>query len=725
MPQNQSDAEAAREYTRQRLSGVNYAFGDIVSGNVRTGKYSDVGATRYYRDVGYTRTFIDRDKKKMEERIIAEDNQFISPPPQPKQTIVRQQQSAQGRIEDIEAQLASGLVRAESRQALQDELSALRGAKQQVVRQSSAQKGFEYGDSLSKLQPAQQTKRTDSTFKYGQSLSSLQPVEDKGFLQKVGAFAKKAYEYDAVAEAAKEGRVLTASTPSFLTIATPAGVGKVGAAWRAIRSNPFGRFFQNAGVIAAETAAIQETAKQAGASTAPKDQKEVVMKLQQIGINPNIIYGSALSAEEDSVLQRNTKINVAGKNTVPAALDLGFVTLSSRGLIRDLPGGTKLVQDKKTFEAEIKRQGQAAGLSKQEVDSLVAWANRQKNFRAGGEVAGALNIERGAEKLGRDLLRDYFLKNTGKKVGAKQVTKTLFANVGARTAVAGSFEGAAGEFFQRQSRAQDQNLNAILGAGAVGTVFAGTAGGALAARTAKGKGRVIETFLNIVDPLEKPGDIIQDTIERTQEKIFKKSILQPSFTKNQMGDIMLGTTVRTPSISQNFIRRIGKPSNQAASVTKTKTPTTFSDLINEYEKSVKKITDNGKTNFPTTTRTKDDVPTVPKGGNGKTSDPYTVINDVMNDYTQRANENTNAFVNSFMFTQTPTKVPTTIPFPRILPPVPPVLPTGFGGIGAMVGKRTKFVNEGELAAAFLFGNNRQAMQILSHKKTNKSKRKKR
>jgi hypothetical protein len=178
--------------------------------------------------------------------------------------------------------------------------------------------------------------------------------------------------------------------------------------------------------------------------------------------------------------------------------------------------------DTNRFRGEIQSELVARGVSPSQASFA---AERVVSQRVSGRARSDILLGIGAEvtgetvgrlargRLGRAVATNQFFNRLSPR--AREVTLR-----GASSAFGGSFEGAlqvAGGGIQSQGRVSPRDV-AVGAAG--GALFAGFAGGTLGflgtspRRLVRGAGTVYEGALDIVDPLERPGDVATDTFFR-------------------------------------------------------------------------------------------------------------------------------------------------------------------------------------------------------------------
>jgi hypothetical protein len=230
-------------------------------------------------------------------------------------------------------------------------------------------------------------------------------------------------------------------------------------------------------------------------------------------------------------------IKTTFKEGIPSGLSSAKQTGQKMGF--ELLGS---VASGRTGRDAFKEQIEQSLLS-QGIDPVTAAAasEQSSNFLKGrnvGEIVALADISRAVEGTGRLALKETFTNpfKTGSG-GLKQFLQTASTTAG-RIGQAGFIEGATQELTQQQTRFQPFDAGAIVEMGSLGAVSAGTIGGLIAgSRVAKetaidvasksffrGLGRTTETVANVLDPLEKVGDVSQDLFEEGAKRSLRNKI---------------------------------------------------------------------------------------------------------------------------------------------------------------------------------------------------------
>jgi len=349
--------------------------------------------------------------------------------------------------------------------------------------------------------------------------------------------------------------------------------------------------------------------------------------------------------------------------------------ISIGGFLDNLPFFGSLY-DKGAYDKELRRQGSLLGYKGKELSDFVKAGKKLETSGNMGELVTLLDISRAGESTGRKLTAKAFQKQAGKEITQKKLPFTIFKIVSPKTAIAGFGEGVASEIAQQQTRIDTRKINekikSALFLGGFGAVSAGVIGGFISSsQFAKSKkiinmGKTTETLANIADPLEKPGDIFQDIVERIQKK-YGKSVKSATVREIKPKIYTLSVSSSNPTNEKNNMIINTKSKTQTQSKSKNKKIYAINNAINNI----------------IGTPTKTPIPTNEKNN--------MIINTKSKTQTETKTETKN---------QTPAATPTNIPinifsgFPRILPPTPLSLPVNQGGYGNYnIPKKNIYYNE--------------------------------
>lgn len=346
-------------------------------------------------------------------------------------------------------------------------------------------------------------------------------------------------------------------------------------------------------------------------------------------------------------------------------------------------------EDKKAFESAAREEFKNRGLEGQELNAAVNAALRQRKHIAVAEAGANLGVSAFSERTGRFLVTES-LEAAGKKglvIPVKSSFGPLFKKIFPGIAAAGAQEGAISTITQREARGQPfSTKETLIGAG-FGSITAGVIGGTIGALvpTRPGTSKAIELGTYIMDPFEKPGDILADVSEGFEKNILRRSIKVPTITKvMSSSDLMsIGTTTQT------------KQTKGKRKAPKVKGPTFSPVLIPGV---VPTPIDFGKpiipigTPAPTPTPTDTGIPTQVDIPLPTDTGVPTPVNTPINQF---VNNRTDIGVNVNVPTPVtvPIPIPTGTPLYRIPPPIPLQLPAfDTGGTGSKK-KNKKYLNE--------------------------------
>lgn len=446
----------------------------------------------------------------------------------------------------------------------------------------------------------------------------------------------------------------------------------------------FGQGLVRATAIATGTT---ESVKGVGRLTAPQEQRNII---ENEGFRN--VLGSSIVAESKGIKEKGIARSIAG------AIDP----------LR-LIGG---VGSKESFREEAIKQFQAQGLSGEQLQTAVKAAERQRAFSYAGTGVGIFAANVQSELLGQKFLSNAFKTIT--RVPAKEAAGTIFKKAFVQIGKAGVIEGVASEAATQTGRSEKLNLKSLGIAGAIGGVSAGLIGGSIASLRV-GKpflSKTIETASYIVDPFEKPADIVAagiqkgfsipvstpvildtrtfDTITLTTEEESKK--IKPSPMPQDVIISQPQTQQQTPVLDQakqNIFgtkrKGGGKGSRAPAFPTFTATTTAQTPISTPAE-------------IFAPAKTPTQVPATPKAPTmTPTFTPVNIPEFTPVQPTVPVNVPTITNVPAF----TPVNVPVNVPFPRIPPPLPLTFPMGSGGRGSGFGFGKRFVNELQVGSALL------------------------
>ena len=493
----------------------------------------------------------------------------------------------------------------------------------------------------------------------------------------------------AISLVAKASKVAIAAKAAEVAAKAP----RLAKAATAASKTRFARYLKDIGIAGAEAVAVPVAGKKIGEVTAPSEQREAF----RAGIvKPAITAG----------VQKQREI-AKGQSLVKSIANEFSIAFGS----------------KPAFEAGVRESLTEQGITGKQKEAAVEAALRQRKFIAGSEAFSLLNIARLSERIGRKAVGEAFelAAKKGIQIPKKKVGRELIKQTFIPIAKAGAIEGAASQLTQDIAREQDINLkNVGLGAG-LGFVSAGLIGsvGIAGTRIPTPKvSKIIEVGSFIVDPFEKPGDILADIQGAAIRRVTGKAPRTPIITETIKPEDIFGIGIKKskapaqPKKTQRgsgiFTFGISAPTLTPVQVpvltppTKVKVPT----LI--------KIPSFISIPKPTPTPTPTPVPVQPK---------------IPIDIPGFIPIQTKVPVPIQAPISFPTTIPTTTPQLRFPPPLPFQLPFAFGAGGTRIGKRKVFINEleaGRRLLASLTGGIRSDIifnpQILAGKKKKKKKR---
>lgn len=251
---------------------------------------------------------------------------------------------------------------------------------------------------------------------------------------------------------------------------------------------------------------------------------------------------------------------------------------------------TQLAGDKKKFEASTRSQLRAAGVNNYEADYITRRFMVERRVQGTSEIG--LNIFAGSksEELGRQLVAGRFSR--GGTAATKNAFKGGFTRAWPSIAAAGVQEGSAVYIAQQKLRGEKVTPRGVATYGAIGGVTAGTLGGidvglsvsaaAKGTRKARFVSNAFDSGLNILDPLEKPGDLVRDYTEgavsrRTNKPFTSAGTYRASNTITFMAHEGRGLTpskTRTPSFIKSLIPTASPSTTRTFTPTPTPTRTT-------------------------------------------------------------------------------------------------------------------------------------------------------
>jgi len=435
----------------------------------------------------------------------------------------------------------------------------------------------------------------------------------------------------------------------------------------------------------------------------------------------------SFAAEEKAI----TGEKVAGRQgLLPSAAQ---IKQGLRVFAAEVPGGKTITEKtflpdvgaKGAFEKEFRASLTRQGIKGKRADQLTRAALRRRTGTDVSLLAGFVGSSAAVEVGGRRILgRDFgqFAK-FGIKLPKKGFSAPLAglgaANIAPLGFIEASFQEAEQQRAETQGRLRDRPK--IIKLGFIGAASAGILGGAITGTAGAPRAQtVLEVGGSILDPIEKPGDIVADILEKGA-KLGGRKVVRAGIVSSAFADTFTFAQTQQPGTKKK--RRLprrpkGRPAPPAVTnvfvqaPTQTKkvtTPTlelivdkpsqTFRNIFGDIRPKPKKPAKPG-TIVPTDTDTPVDIiidtpVQVPSETPAETPVPINVF--------------TETFVESPVSTQTtiftPVASQVSTPILRAPPPIPPLFgfPPSGAGIGAGKGKRVSFVDELSASQGLLAG----------------------
>ncbi len=333
-------------------------------------------------------------------------------------------------------------------------------------------------------------------------------------------------------------------------------------------------------------------------------------------------------------------------------------------------GGTDKERFVGTLQSQFESTGTKSGAAREAAERI--YSNRV-SVRGRTDILGGLFAEKAGEGVGRAVTAQ-----SQRYLGGLGRYSTRAVTVGSRTLgssaggfVEGGLQSGASQF-QSEGRLTTRT---VLGGAAFGTAFAGGFGGGLAyGRTAGTKlasrtADVFEGGLNIIDPLEKPGDYARDAFEagyvaRANSLGYPRT-RTPTFanfggsSSNARASVNRGSA---PSPSATFSRSFGLTPNQS---TVSKSPSV--SQTRSFSRSNNFISNLFSTSNKVSSKNSNSV-------NNYLVNPARTPANIVNRSSANVPARTPASSNNFMSLFTPTNVPAKIPT-RVPSKVPTNVPT--------------------------------------------------
>lgn len=231
-------------------------------------------------------------------------------------------------------------------------------------------------------------------------------------------------------------------------------------------------------------------------------------------------------------------------------------TRGAGAIIKRAAAGLSIfVGNKQEFEQLARKRFAQEGLSGPELDAAVAESLRTRKNVGVAEAGALLNIARASEAFGRRGVLASFESASSqaapvtRKVAGRAVAKKVFVPI----AFAGVAEGGATVAVQEQQRlGKVKPADVALGA-AVGGVSAGVLGSLIAGTRINkpGTSKAVEIGTYLLDPFEKPGDILQDITEAGVSSFTGVPRRVPVISASLSPSSPVSFGVSTPSQSSN------------------------------------------------------------------------------------------------------------------------------------------------------------------------------
>lgn len=362
--------------------------------------------------------------------------------------------------------------------------------------------------------------------------------------------------------------------------------------------------------------------------------------------------------------------------------------IKKQGFLQNIAYGVNpaLSSEKETYYSGF----ESAGIPR----SLAA---KERKSRAVGEAFGLLDLSAATERFGLTEFTRVFGENAvkGVKIPLNKAAAKIGLTAATIVAPAGFIEGSVGQFGQTQARLQQQRSQDILLSGGLGSVSAGLLGAGIAGLkvNSPGKSIALETAASIIDPFEKPGDILA-SLQRGAARRLGKNIVEPQV-------VLSGVKVPTLSFS---VGTEGKGKGKAprgrggvvSFVNPFTSPTPATVLTPSTQSRVGVPTNPFVINTPIDTNPFSFTPV-----NTPTTIPISDAGDTFN----LAYSN-DVFIDTSVTTSTPTisttsnvGIPVVSPLFRVPAPLP--ISGEGGGYGTRTGKKNTYVGELELGQLLL------------------------
>ena len=393
----------------------------------------------------------------------------------------------------------------------------------------------------------------------------------------------------------------------------------------------------------------------------------------------------------------------------------------------------RLSRGRGEYEAELKKQFEAEGLSPEQTNILVDAAMTERAGMEAGDLVGKVGAATSGEIFGRFGATKAFKNVAGKVVTKDKVnyetTKLMFKPL----FKAGMVEQTA-ETLSEQLVRDDQKVDAkeLAIMSVVGGASAGTLGNLPILLRGSAKGDVAKAALYIADPYEITGDVGATAAQQFKKRVLKQDIEEPAiFSPNVKSDLaMFGTTIdgsgRTTT-KDPYVDVTGRKSGRGKGSnmpTIPIVPVVQNNNIVETSPQVPTgalipsiVQDNSIIQSSQET-IKDPIPN--PDSNILNINPVVNIIDVPNTYYNYTETRSDVGVfNSTNIMNLKSNVPVMTPLLRVPPPLPLMVPSSGGGGRGSSNKRKKYLDEvvlgGNILKSFL-GVNAQNKRVSQGKK---------
>ena len=178
--------------------------------------------------------------------------------------------------------------------------------------------------------------------------------------------------------------------------------------------------------------------------------------------------------------------------------------------------GKDFSKSEMAFYTAVDEYYKGQGLTGVDLQNATIAAMRMRKAGASGEVAGTLSANVMSEIWGQKMLSE---------AGANIVAgKGTFWKPAFQIGKAGFMEGVSGELSTQMGRYEDISVGKMAFAGGAGFVTAGLLGGTIAKLSGKPGGKILSGAANVLDPYEKPGDILAGMFEKGAKKAAARAL---------------------------------------------------------------------------------------------------------------------------------------------------------------------------------------------------------